>query len=129
MVMDVATKNLMASSLFSADDFEQIWVELNQLHEMLGFTPYESDEAKISEYKYVTQQLRKYMASKKGAVIGCDSVQDMVACVEDLIDKQREYGNTRADILYNFMRDHWLVQLYNVLSRMAAIQENEEEDE
>lgn len=127
-MIDSNMKELMANALFTADDFEQIWMELNQLNEALKFEDYWDDEERIKEYKYVTQQLRKYMASKRNEVLEKTTLQDMVAYVEDLITKQREYGDTRQDILYNFMRDHWLVQLYNILSQMAAADETTEEE-
>lgn len=127
-MIDPNTKELMANALFTADDFEQIWLELDQLHENLKLDEFWDSEEKIGEYKYVTQQLRKYMASKRNEVLEKNTLQDMVSYVEDLITKQREYGDTRQDILYNFMRDHWLVQLYNILSQMAAADETAEEE-
>ena len=128
-MIDPNMKELMANALFTMNDFEQVWLEIDQLHGNLKLDGFLDSEEKIGEYKYITQQLRKYMASKRNEVLEKNTLQDMVAYVEDLISKQREYGDTRKDILYNFMRDHWLVQLYNVLSQMAAADENAEEDE
>lgn len=127
-MIDQNTKELMANALFAVDDFEQVWYEVDQLHDALKLREYGDDAEKIAEYKYVTQQLRKYMASKKETVLGCDSLEDMVSAVEMLIMKQREYGDTRQDLLYNFMRDHWLMRVHNILSQMAASGVDEEDE-
>lgn len=122
-------KQIMSDGLFSYDDFEQAWADLNSMYEQLKFSDPLSDEQRIKEYKYVHQQLKKYIGSKRGEVLACDNVIDMVNVVEQMILKQREYGDTRADIVYNFMRDHWLTGLYNVLSQMAVSEVEDEEDE
>ena len=127
-MVDPQMKELMANALFRADDFEQVWLELDQLYDTLGFVDYWSDEEKISEYKWVTQQLTKYMGTKQDEILSCESLEDMVAKVESLIAKQREYGEDRKDILYYFMRDHWLYRWHSLLSQMA-VADNEEEDE
>lgn len=129
-MVDQELKQLMANGLFRIEGFEQIWGELNQMYETLGFKDEISDETRIAEYKYITQQLRKYMSTKEPEVLGQDDLLDMIAVIEDLINRQKEYGDTRQDIVYNFMRDHWLVGVHSVLSQMAMGDvEDEEEDE
>lgn len=128
-MIDPTLRELISNSLFSVDNFEQVWLELNQLYDQLGFEDFWNDEDKIKEYKWITQQLRKYMASKKQEIMACNSLRDMADKVEELIEKQNEYGDNRAEIAYNFMRDHWLVQLHNILSNVAATEENPEEEE
>ena len=122
-------KELMANGLFSSGTFEQIWTDLNQIYEQLGFQDKISDEQKIKEYKYIAQQFRKYIGSKKSEVLGCESIEDMCGVMENLILNQREYGDIRADIAYNVLRDHWLAGVYNVLTQMAVQDNGEEEDE
>lgn len=128
-MVDQNLKELIANGLFAVADFEQAWYELNQLYSDLGFSDQLTDEQRIAEYKWITQQLRKYMGTKEQAVLSCDSIQDMAATVEDMISKQREYGDTRQEVAYNFVRDHWLASVHSVLSQMAVSEIDEEEDE
>jgi len=128
-MVDPGLKELMANGLFKADDFEQAWMELDQLVENLRLQDFRDDSEKIGEYKWIVQQLRKYMGTKQDEVLRCDTIDDMVAKVEDLISKQREYGDNRKEVLYNFMRDHWLYGLHSVLSQMAVADRDDEEED
>ena len=126
-MVDDNIKTIMSDGLFSYDDFEQSWMDLNQLYGQLGFSDNLTDAERIKEYKYIHQQLKKFIGSKRGEVLACNSIVEMVNLVEQMILRQREYGDTRADIAYNFMRDHWLTGLYNVLSQMAVSEVEEDE--
>lgn len=124
-MVDAATKAMLEQGLFRADSFEALWMELKQEYESLGFRDEITDAEMIAEFKYITQQLRKYMFSKQDLILGRDTYEEMLAEVEQLIGKAPEYGDTRREIVYNFMRDHWLYGLYNVLSRLVHPEEFE----
>ena len=103
-------------------------MEMKQEYETLGFHDDISDEEMISEFKYIAQQLRKYKFSKQDQILEHDTLYDMAKEIEELIGKAPEYGDSRREIVYNFMRDHWLVNMYNTLIRVAQVEDEEDDD-
>lgn len=121
-------KELIVQAFFQDEAFEQTWMEMKQEYETLGFRDDITDEEMISEFKYIAQQLRKYKFSKQDQIIAHDTLEDMVKEISNLIGKAPEYGDSRKEIVYNFMRDHWLINMFNTLMR-AMQMETEDEDE
>ena len=115
--------------LFRAADFESMWNALNNMYQYLGFTDKISDQQRIDEYKWIVQQLRKYMFTKQDSVMSKDTVEEMIDVVVGLIGKADEYGRERKDVVYNFMRDHWLYEVRDTLMSMLVDVDEEEEDE
>lgn len=126
MVID---KSLIINAFFQDDSFEQTWMEMKAEYEALGFNDEISDEQMIAEFKYIAQQLRKYKFSKQDQIVGHDTLQEMADEVESLIGKAPEYGDKRPEIVYNFMRDHWLVNMYNSMAQAILSLNEEGEDE
>lgn len=121
-------KELIIQAFFQDEAFEQTWMEMKQEYETLGFHDDISDEEMISEFKYIAQQLRKYKFSKQDQILEHDTLYDMAKEIEELIGKAPEYGDSRREIVYNFMRDHWLVNMYNTLIRVAQVEDEEDDD-
>lgn len=114
-------------TMFHMRDFESMWLQLNAEYELLGIGVDMTDVERIAEYTSITKQLRKYMSTKQDQVLGHDSIEDMMEEVEQLISKAPEYGENRPTLVYNFMRDKWLVELYTMLANM--LEEMTEDDE
>lgn len=119
---------LVQQAFFQDDSFEQTWMEIKQQYDILGFRDDISDQEMISEFKYIAQQLRKYKFTKQDQIIRHDTYIDMANEIESLIGKAAEYGDDRKEIVYNFMRDHWLIGMYNTLMRAADMEDEEDED-
>ena len=116
--------------MFRARDFEGMWFIIKNQYDELGFTDPMTDQQKIDEYKWIVQQLRKFMFTKQDDVLSCDSLESMVACVEKMIGNAEEYGDERKKVVYNFMRDHWLYELKDHLTMLLyELQEEVEEAE
>ena len=127
--MDYSVKEIIENAFFRDEDFETTWMEILQEYNSLGFRDEISDQTMIEEYKYIAQQLRKYKFSKQDVILSHDSIDDMVAEVANLIGKAAEYGDGRKEIVYNFMRDHWLINLYNALVHINNANMNEEDED
>lgn len=112
--------------LFRAADFETMWMAVGNMYQYLGFTDKISDQQRIDEYKWIVQQLRKYMFTKQTTIMEKESIEDMLAAVESLIGKADEYGRERKEVVYNFMRDHWLYEVRDTLVSMRSDDEDEE---
>jgi len=117
--------------MFRARDFESMWYLLSEQYTRLGFTDPLTDQQKIDEYKWIVQQLRKYMFSKQDAILSCNSIGEMIDAVDAMIGNSAEYGEERKKVVYNFMRDHWLLEVRNYLSNMFIdiMMEDEETEE
>lgn len=120
--------------MFQARDFESMWFAISDEYRDLGFNGPMSDQDKIDEYTWITQQLRKYMFSKQDNILCCDSLEDMVAMIDGFIGKAGEYGDDRKKVVYNFMRDHWLYEVRNYLTNLIVEvnlqkESNDEEEE
>ena len=123
MVID---KEIIINAFFQDDAFEQTWMDIKQEYEVLGFSDKLADQERIDEYKYIAQQLRKYKFSKQDQIVNHDTVEDMMKEIEGLIGGAAEYGDARKVIVYNFMRDHWLVNMYNTMAQ-AVLSEVDED--
>lgn len=121
-------KDAVVNTFFRDDDFEQTWMAIKQEYEVLGFRDDISDEEMISEFKYIAQQLRKYKFSKQNQIVAHDSYDDMAKEVASLIGRAAEYGDSRKEIVYNFLRDHWLIGMYNTLMQASNYDIEEDED-
>jgi len=122
-------KELVIQAFFRDEAFEQTWIDMKQMYNNLGFQDPITDEMMIAEFKYIAQQLRKYKFSKQDQILDCDSYEEMADVVEHLIGKAPEYGDNRKEIVYNFMRDHWLINMFNALVQIAEMQGNEEDED
>ena len=129
MVDDATRQNVML--MFRARDFESMWFSIKDIYDNLGFTDALTDQQRIDEYKWIVQQLRKYMFSKQDQVLSCDNVEGMINTIDSYIASAEEYGDERKKVVYNFMRDHWLYEVRNHLVGMLMDMELnvEEEDE
>lgn len=116
---------------FQPRNFQAMWFTLNEKYKSLDFKDSIADSVRIQEYKYIVQQLRKYMAKCKDDILyDCDNPEEMVEKIGYLLGNGAEYGNERKEIVYNFVRDDWLIEINNYI--LDYIYENmiiEEEDE
>lgn len=126
-MVDDKTRDLLAEGLFRSPDFENVWMECKNMYETLGFRDNISDEEMIAEYKYIAQQLRKYIFTKQGEILRHSMYDEMLQEVDNLIGKAPEYEVTRAGIVYNFIRDHWLYDIRNVFVNLMNAEEGEDE--
>lgn len=106
--------------MFRSSDFESMWYVCKKMYENLGFTDV-TDQEKIDEYKWIVQQLRKYMFTKQDEIVNLNDLDEMMDHVELLIGRAEEYADERKKVVYNFMRDHWLLELRNHLLQLQLM--------
>ena len=101
---------------FQMRSFRDMWSIIDQTYEQLKLGGELSDEERIAEYRYINEQLRKYIGSKHDQVVdhGAD-LDGMTAEVVELVSKGSEYDGERKTLVYNFLRDQWLIELYNAI--------------
>ena len=122
-------KEWIIDRFFRLKSFEDLWFDIKQTYESMGFTDRIPDTEKIEEYTYISKQLRKYVSTKQDIVLAKDSAGDMALVIEDLISKADEYAATRKELVYNVLRDHWLIAAYEAFLRLAELEDDDEEEE
>ena len=88
------------------------------------------DQTRIAEYKWVCQQLRKFMSSKYDQVLDHGGDLDgMKREVEYIVSNLNEYGSDRKGLVYAFLRDQWLMELWDAINALIGDDEKEDDDE
>lgn len=115
---------------FALTDFRSMFDIINNVYESLKFHDNITDSERISEYKYITQQLRKYISGRYDTIAACGSdLNMMLATVERWLADAPEYGDDRKNLVYNFLRDQWLIETYNNIKWLMDKRAEESEDE
>lgn len=115
---------------FQPKDFQAMWFTLNSKYQALGFHDNIADSIRINEYKYIVQQLRKYMTGKKDTILhDCSTPEEMVDVINHLIGNGSEYADERKEVVYNFIRDDWLMEIRGYVATFIYQATEDEEDE
>jgi hypothetical protein len=113
---------------FVPRDYQSMWFQLNAKYKSLGFSDAISDEQRIREYEYIVKQFRKYISSQKDTFMECRNAEDMLALINDRLDNAKEYGSSRSDLVYNFVKDDWLHEIQGYLINWMYYEKTEEDE-
>lgn len=115
-------------SMFLMPTLYKMWPDIQLRYAQMGFKDDMPDSEMISEYTYVLEQYRKYVSSHQKEILSNrNDLEKMLQVVEELIEKAPEKDMERKTLVYNTLRDDWLVDLHNVI--VAGIQDREEEED
>ena len=108
-------------------DFRSMWDVIYNEYEVKHLGSSMSDDERIPEFQYITQQLRKYISNHQDQVLdhGAD-FDGMLQEIESLLGNAAEYAKERKELVYNFLRDQWLIELHDGI---VWLMENGEEEE
>lgn len=119
-------------SMFDDTMFINYWHSVDNAYKELGLGADMTDEDKLTEYVYITQQLRKFKSSHKDQILqhGKNYVS-MLNEVTNLINSLPEWDtNSRPSTVYcmlrNGMLQTWVNVIYDVIKNISA-EEIEEE--
>lgn len=114
---------------FQMKDFRSMWDIIYNEYELKHLNPdwMESEEL-IAEFQYITQQLRKYISNHQDQILdhGAD-FEGMLKEIETLLSNAAEYAKERKELVYNFLRDQWLIELHDGI--IWLMENNDEEEE
>lgn len=112
---------------FRMAGFSQMYNVIHTEYKMRELGTDITDDVRIGEYKWICQQLRKFMSSKYDQVMdhGAD-LDGMKREIEYILSNLNEYGEGRKGLVYSFLRDQWLAELWNAVDSLT---EPEEEDD
>ena len=109
---------------FHMRGFSEMFPIINQYYEQYKLGTDMTDDEKISEYTYVNEQLRKFAFKNQDRIMSHGSnLDDMLAEVEAMVESAGEYSNTRKGLMYNFIRDAWLLELHNAIMYLIDTKE------
>lgn len=97
--------------------FVSLWPEIDQFYKKLNFQDVLPDRERIEEYKYISNQLAKFVGTHFEEFL---SYEDDLTKLLEVIRQQiatpdSTVPNERKKIVYLAMRDEWLNQMWNVV--------------
>ena len=114
---------------FKMKGFNEMFSIIDQYYEQYKLGISLNDEERIKEYQYVNEQLRKFVFRSQDAILDHGSgLEGMQTEVATMLARSPEYADDRKKLIYNFMRDAWLVEIYNIIGYLIE-SAGEEEDE
>ena len=117
-------------SMFLMPTLYKMWPDIQTRYMQMGFKDNLSDSEMIAEYTYILEQYRKYISSHQKEILSHrDDLEKMLEVVEVLIEKAPEKDMERKILVYNTLRDDWLIDLYNVIVMGIADREEDEDAE
>lgn len=119
----------MVMGFFRMRDFRTMWDIIYNEYETKHLGTSLDDAEMISEFQYITQQLRKYISNHQDQILdhGAD-FDGMLEEVESLLSNAGEYAKERKELVYTFMRDQWLIELYDGIAWLKENSLDEEEE-
>lgn len=116
-------------SMFALRDFRSMYEIIHNTYKSLELGLELFDDERIAEYSYITQQLRKFISAHYDPIMKCGSNLDaMKATVQTWLDNSTEYGSERKQLVYNFLRDQWITEVYTAIDYLMD-EHSEGEDE
>ncbi len=119
----------MLMGFFQMRDFRSMWDIIYNEYELKHLNPdWMEAEELIAEFQYITQQLRKYISNHQDQILdhGAD-FEAMLKEIETLLSNAAEYAKERKELVYNFLRDQWLIELHDGI--VWLMENNDEEEE
>ena len=114
-------------SFFMMKDFRSMWDIIYNEYETKHLDTWMYDDEMLKEFQYINQQLRKYISSHQDQIMDHGSdFEAMLKEIEELLGTASEYADSRKELIYNFLRDQWLVELHDGI---VWLMENADEEE
>lgn len=104
------------------------WEVLNDTYDMLRLTDPLSDAERLEEYKWIVQQVNSFLSKMRTKLLSCKDVDSMIECLAATMTPAGKVElSTRRALVYQKLRQQWIVTRLRTLQMMAE-QEKEEED-
>lgn len=130
--MDAAKQEEFIKSRFLMPTLLDNWQAIKGWYDYLGFTDSISDEDRISEYKYVNEQVRKYVFSHEKELMKLQyNLKALAEKLENYLEKADEVPandtasvHLRAQFVYRAMRNAWLIDFHRIVMTMIETEED-----
>lgn len=116
-------------SMFYTPNYCDLYMHVNQVRELLGFDKSLIDVV-VEENKWVIEQFRKYVGSRRALIMKHAELPSMLDEVENMIEKAEEANRSPKELLYMYLRDEWMAQMHAAVSNaIDALQHVDEEED
>lgn len=123
---------------FNVPDLAQLWPEIFQYYKDMGFrlplTDMDTgavltDNQVIEEYQWIYGQYSKFIGTKREPWLSMSSdLEVLLANVKDAIEKQSKTPANRRELVYQTLRNQWLLNTWNHVAWIIESLMEEEED-
>lgn len=120
---------------FLVKDLLDLWPDIQMTYEALNFEGPENDALMCDEYKYISDQLFKYIATKQEPILSkIEKLDDMLAEVESCITSSRiakpkdPDRHIRTAYVYARMRNDWLWRLKTLITMCIDCREEQQDE-
>lgn len=120
----------MLESAMMVPTFTALWPQIHEFYTSMGFQDPMTDSQRIEEYKYISDQLGKFVGLHFDEFLSYESdLKKLAEVIEDQMSRGTVTPSDRKKIVYCVMRDEWLHQLWQLVLVMAQEQPDEEEED
>ena len=110
-------ERVVIDSLFETQSFGNMYDVIHSIYKQKELGLDLTDEDRIAEYKYITEQLRKFISTKQDTILSANGdLELMISFVKSLAESGDEYMTERKKFVYSILRDNWIIELYNGIS-------------
>lgn len=102
-----------------------MWESIQAEYTRLGFTDQLSDKEKIEEYQWIATQVNRYISKHQNEIESGKTVEDTLERIEALISKSQDCNKDRKSLIYQSLRDSWLIEIYNLVNQFEIPEEEE----
>lgn len=137
--MEAGEFDALVEEPFNVPDLATMWPEIMECHRNMGFQFPLTDKEKgnvmtdnevIREFQWIYGQYRKYIGTKKSHLLAMrGDLPKMLANIRDLIDRDSDTPEDRTKLVYQTMRNQWLVNTWNHMAWVLEQLQGEEDDE
>lgn len=118
--------NTYFDNAFNMPGFDTMYPDIMERYKLLGFTDPLTDADKLKEAKWITEQIRKFVNTKKAPWHKMlERPEAMLANVNDVIEKSKEYPDNRQEMIYMQIKADWLFNFKLILEEYIGKEEEE----
>ena len=137
--MDAKELQDLLEEPFKVPDLAQLWPEILRCHRDMGFSIPLTDKAKggvitdndmIAEFQWIYSQYRKYIGTKKAPWLSMQTnLPKLIANIQDAIEKDSKTPTDRTELVYQAIRNEWLLKTWNHYAWLIEQLQEEDDDE
>lgn len=124
MLLDSEQRDAL-SNQFRMYGLLSMWEAINNEFDRLRFTDKLNDKEKIEEYQWITTQINRYISKHQAEIESAQTAQDTLEVLTSLIAKAQDCNKDRRSLIYQSLRDMWLINTYNLVAQFDDTEEEE----
>ena len=108
---------MISEERFTIPSFVEFWPTAMSIREAYKFSAKLNDADLLAENKKIYVDYKKYIFAHQDAIMAREELpEEALAFVASLIEKAPSTPASRAAVIYQALRDSWLIDLYNEIA-------------